>query len=119
MRPIVLTLVMRLLNFPGPRARNRRSPAVPQLTGGKKMDRVIDSPSERLSQKAFRNSTVVVAATFTADPILGPLRFWLYEVIGFIGRIELASPGQVIQMLLNKNGAFATVQEGFKVILLR
>jgi hypothetical protein len=44
--------------------------------------------------------TVVVAATYTAEPIEGPLGFWLAE-LGFEGRVEFAPYNQVIQQLLD------------------
>lgn len=83
------------------------------------MKRAVDSQGTGFPQQAFRDSTVAVAATFTAHPILEPLRYWLYEVLGFNGRVELADTGQVVQTLLNRRGIFASVQDGLKVVLLR
>ena len=61
---------------------------------------------------------VVVAATFTADPVLQPMRFWL-ERLGLDMDAELAPYHQVFQQLLDPNSRASANQRGANVILAR
>ncbi len=62
--------------------------------------------------------TVVVAATYTAEPIEGPLLFWLDE-LGFQGRVEFAPYNQILQQLLDPNSEFGRNARGINVVLVR
>ncbi len=62
--------------------------------------------------------TVVVAATYTAEPIEGPLRFWLGE-LGFAGRVEFAPYNQVIQQLLDPTSEAGRNAGGINLVLVR
>ena len=62
---------------------------------------------------------VALAASFTAFPILEPLRFWLHEALALDAVIELADAGQVIQTLLDPKSIFAVHPSSLNVVLLR
>jgi FkbH-like protein len=61
---------------------------------------------------------LVLAASFTADPLLKSLRFWLRE-LALHGEIVLAPYGQILQQLLNPGSELATNARGLGVVLLR
>ncbi len=61
---------------------------------------------------------VVVAATYTAEPIREPLEFWLKQ-LGMPTHIEFALFNQVFQQLLDPASLFATNEMGANVVLLR
>ena len=61
---------------------------------------------------------LVLAATFTADPILKSLRFWLRE-LNLRGQIVLAPYGQVLQQLLNPSSELTSTSRGLGIVLLR
>ena len=63
-------------------------------------------------------SRVVVAATFTAEPVEEALAFWMEE-IGRPGSIEFAPYNQVFQQLLDPNSLLARNRQGVNVVLLR
>jgi len=60
---------------------------------------------------------VVIAATFTADPIARPLKFWM-DVLGHFA-VKLAPYAQVMQELLAPQSLLAQNKAGFNVLLLR
>ncbi|WP_180929722.1 SDR family NAD(P)-dependent oxidoreductase [Streptomyces sp. AJS327] len=62
--------------------------------------------------------SLVVAATFTAEPIAPALEFWLTH-LGLDLDVEFAPYGQVFQELLVPGSAFATNPRGCDVVLLR
>ena len=62
--------------------------------------------------------SVRVAASFTADPLLAGLRFWMKE-LEIDGDVLLAPYGQVLQSLLDPTSALATRGKGLNVVLLR
>ncbi|WP_148599114.1 HAD-IIIC family phosphatase [Aquisphaera giovannonii] len=62
--------------------------------------------------------TVAVAATFTAEPILRPLDFWMREA-GLAGPIEFAPYGQVFQELLDPGSLLGRNRGGVNAVLLR
>jgi len=61
---------------------------------------------------------IAVAASFTAEPVLGALAFWTRE-LGLNSTIEFASYNQVFQELLNPGSLLSRNQGGMNVILLR
>jgi len=61
---------------------------------------------------------VAVAGSFTVDPILPALRFWLSE-LQIAGDIEVAPYGQVVQTLLDPGSVFASPRRGLNLVLLR
>ncbi len=63
-------------------------------------------------------STIVVASTFTVDPLTRPLGFWL-ETLDIAARVELAPYAQVMQLLLSPQSAFAGNSSGFNVLVVR
>ncbi|MDB4916313.1 MAG: hypothetical protein JWM95_3957 [Gemmatimonadetes bacterium] len=62
--------------------------------------------------------TLVVSATFTAEPIQGPLEFWANE-LSLPLAVEFAPFNQVFQSLLDPGSAFATNTDGMNVVLFR
>ena len=70
------------------------------------------------ARRRDRKVDVVVASTFTAEPLTEPLDFWLEE-LGIPGRIVMAPYNQVFQQLLDPSGLFAGNSSGLNVILLR
>ena len=62
--------------------------------------------------------SIIVSATFTADPILKSLRFWFQE-LDVRGHVELAAYGQVLQQLLDPTSRLATNSRGVGVVLVR
>jgi FkbH-like protein len=59
-----------------------------------------------------------VAATFAADPIIEPLRFWMRKLeLPF--EVELAPYNQVFQQLLKAGSSFQGHQRSINVVLLR
>ena len=63
-------------------------------------------------------SGIVVAADFTADPIVDALEFWARQ-FGWAEEIRFAPYNQVIQTLLDPAGAFAGNDGGVNVVLVR
>jgi FkbH-like protein/FkbM family methyltransferase len=62
-------------------------------------------------------TNMVVAATFTAEPIADVLRFWS-DTLGLPIRLSFAPYGQVFQQLLAPDSEFRRNREGCNVILL-
>ncbi len=68
--------------------------------------------------RATAPGTLVVAATFTADPVLQPLRFWL-DRLGMAMAAELAPYHQVFQQLLDPASRMSANRRGANVVLVR
>jgi amino acid adenylation domain-containing protein/FkbH-like protein len=62
--------------------------------------------------------SIVIAATFTAEPIEEPLRFWLNE-LEFPGEIAFAPYNQVFQQLLDPGSLLTRNSRGINVVLVR
>ncbi|OQW92966.1 MAG: hypothetical protein BWK79_13620 [Beggiatoa sp. IS2] len=62
--------------------------------------------------------TIVISATFTAEPLEASLAFWL-ATLEIPATIEFAPYHQVIQQLLDSNSLFFKNQAGLNVILMR
>ena len=61
---------------------------------------------------------LVVAATYTAEPIEGALRFWLGE-LGLAGRVEFAPYNQILQQLLDPTSEMGRNSGGINLVLVR
>ncbi len=61
---------------------------------------------------------IAIAATFTAEPIEEPLRYWMNQ-LGLPVELEFAPFNQVFQQLLDPASALATNVHGANVILVR
>ena len=81
-------------------------------------DREPDVAGPPIGGSSAAELTVVVAATYTAEPIEGPLLFWLDE-LGFRGRVEFAPYNQVLQQLLDPSSEFGRNSGGINVVLAR
>jgi FkbH-like protein len=64
------------------------------------------------------DSTIAVAATFTAEPLEPALQFWLRE-LALPQRIEFAPYNQVFQQILDPAGMLAANTNGVNVVLIR
>ena len=62
--------------------------------------------------------TIAIAATFTAEPILGPLDFWMQQ-LGMPAAIEFAPYNQIFQQLIDPFSLFARNNSGINVVLVR
>ena len=61
---------------------------------------------------------IAVAASFTAEPVLESLAFWMRE-LGLHAAIEFAPYNQLFQELLNPGSLLSQNHRGMNVILLR
>ena len=64
-----------------------------------------------------REPRIVVAATFTAEPLEDSLGFWIRE-LGIPARIEFAPYNQVFQQLLDPSSIVSTNQNGINIVLI-
>lgn len=62
--------------------------------------------------------SLVVAATFTAEPLNDSLGFWMRE-LGFPARIQFAPYNQIFQQLLDPSSIVATNRNGINIVLIR
>ena len=68
--------------------------------------------------KSQPKAKIAITASFTAEPIEEPLRFWMEE-LGLACDIGFASYNQVFQQLLDPTSMLATNQAGVNVALIR
>lgn len=68
--------------------------------------------------RAAATRELIIASSFTADPLLRPASFWLHE-LELDTRIVLAPYGQLLQQLLDPSGAFANNKHGCNLVLCR
>ncbi len=61
---------------------------------------------------------IAISATFTADPLVPALEFWLKE-LGYQDEVRLAPYNQVFQQLLDPGSLLAQNQTGANVLLVR
>jgi FkbH-like protein len=61
---------------------------------------------------------IVVAATFTAEPVQNTLEFWMRE-LNLPAAVEFAPYDQVFQQLLDPNSALSQNSQGVNVVLVR
>jgi amino acid adenylation domain-containing protein/FkbH-like protein len=71
-----------------------------------------------MSNDERRGQSIVIAATFTADPIKAPMTFWL-EKLEIPAAIAIAPYGQVLQALLSPESPITQNRGGFNVLLIR
>ena len=69
-------------------------------------------------ERNFRETTVVIAATFTAEPLASSLRLWS-RAFGVSASLEFAGYNQVPQMLLAPDSAFGRNHTGINLVLAR
>lgn len=62
--------------------------------------------------------TLVIAATFTAEPVEDALNYWMKE-LNFPFQIEFAPYNQVFQQLLDPSSLFARNEKGINIVLVR
>jgi amino acid adenylation domain-containing protein/FkbH-like protein len=82
-----------------------------------KISPALQAQLERTGASA-RKEKIVVAATFTAEPIEEALQFWMNE-LEMPAEIEFAPYNQVFQQLLDPGSALAGNRGGLNVILIR
>lgn len=63
-------------------------------------------------------NTIVIASTFTADPIVDSIQFWL-ERLQMSSRVVIAPPFQVLQTLVDPTSLLRANAAGLNVILVR
>ena len=63
-------------------------------------------------------NTIVIASTFTADPITDSIQFWL-DKLQLTGRVVLTPPFQVLQSLIDPTSILRANAAGLNVILVR
>jgi FkbH-like protein len=72
-------------------------------------------PATSPQQPAF---TIAIAATFTVEPVLDVLSFWMEE-LDRAGSIEFAPYNQVFQQLLDPGSILAGNRKGVNIVLIR
>ncbi len=77
----------------------------------------LDSPHSATEFQAPRLQ-IAVAASFTAEPLLESLVFWMHE-LGLDAAIEFAPYSQVFQELLNPGSLLSQNHGGINIILVR
>ena len=77
----------------------------------------LDEPNSAMESLVI-SLKIAVAASFTAEPVLGTLAFWMKE-LGLNAAIEFAPYNQVFQELLNPGSLLSQNHGGINVILLR
>ena len=65
-----------------------------------------------------RETTIAIAATFTAEPLEPPLAYWMRE-LGLESRIRFAPYNQVFQQLLEPASLILTNDDGLNVVLVK
>ncbi|MEZ4703114.1 MAG: HAD-IIIC family phosphatase [Rhodothermales bacterium] len=63
-------------------------------------------------------STIAIAATFTAEPLERPLRFWMDE-LGATGRVVFAPYNQILQQLYAQGGPLMSGDAALNALLVR
>jgi FkbH-like protein len=71
-----------------------------------------------VARKREEKLTVAIAATFTAEPLDEPLKFWTGE-LAIPAVMKFAAYHQVFQQLLDPYSLMRTNQSGFNVVLVR
>ncbi len=75
-------------------------------------------PAVSLRPPVPTTSTIMVAATFTAEPLGGVLEFWLGE-LGEDARVAFAPGGHLFSQILDERGALARNPVGRNVVFVR
>ena len=79
---------------------------------------VTDTPAAVSQASEPASEKVVVAGTFTAEPLAEPLRYWLRR-LELPADIEFAPYNQIFQQLLDPHSAVGANSRGLNVILVR
>jgi amino acid adenylation domain-containing protein/FkbH-like protein/thioester reductase-like protein len=89
------------------------------MHSGLSMEAVSQSEAP-LAEVAQTNATtlIAIAGTFTIEPLVSPLRFWI-RTLQLDANVTVAAYGQVLQTLLNPESDFASNRSGLNVLLLR
>ena len=69
-------------------------------------------------EPTMQDQTIAVAATFTAEPLLEALTFWL-ETLNLPAQVEFAPYNQIFQELLTPSSLLAQNRHGVNILLLR
>jgi FkbH-like protein len=75
-------------------------------------------PTESAADPDHRDASIIVAATFTADPLVDSLGLFMRET-GLDLPVELAPYDQVFQELLDRTRPFSRNRNGVNVVLVR
>jgi amino acid adenylation domain-containing protein/FkbH-like protein len=73
---------------------------------------------ERRARDTSEPKTISVVGTFTIEPLLGPLKFWM-DKLEIAAAVELAPYAQVMQELLDPLSGSSRTVNGFNVLLIR
>lgn len=87
------------------------------LIGQMPMAESPDSPAARVNA-AVEQPTLAITATFTAEPLSEPLRYWL-DRLELPAKVEFAPYNQVFQQLLDPASSVARNARGLNLVLLR
>ncbi len=88
---------------------NARKPAQPAS---------LAAPGSDSTSQAAAVWNARIAGTFTIEPIVGPLQFWL-RMLGVETRLECAGYSQLFQSLLDPSSALRCNPRGFNLLLVR
>jgi FkbH-like protein len=77
-----------------------------------------DANRQNLENTESAAMSITIAATFVAEPVETPLRFWMQE-LGISTKVTFAPYDQVFQQLLDPASLLATNQNGVNVVLVR
>ncbi len=69
-------------------------------------------------RRARHRQTIAIAANFTAEPVEGPLAFWMEE-LRIPSQIEFAPFDQVFQQLLDPGSLLANNSDGFNIVFFQ
>jgi FkbH-like protein len=78
----------------------------------------IDDPQLAVDFQPSAHRQVIVAATFTAEPVQAVLEFWM-TVLNFASSVEFAPYDQVFQQLLDPSSLLSQNRGGVNVVLVR
>lgn len=70
------------------------------------------------SNSSQTSMVIAITATFTADSLNAPLRFW-FDELGLSARVEFAPYNQVFQQLLDQNSMLSGNSDGVNIVLVR
>ncbi|MBI3864835.1 MAG: HAD-IIIC family phosphatase [Planctomycetia bacterium] len=119
--PAIVDLVRKKRSFAPPVASMPSAPNNPELLplfDRELMTRVLSERSTAGVAKSGEPVQVVIAATFTAEPLAAALKLWT-SAFGIPVQIEFAAYNQVPQALLAADSAFDRNKTGINVVLVR
>lgn len=79
---------------------------------------VKQSSPEIMLRELQQKQTIVIAATFTAEPVEESITFWMQE-LDIPSQVEFAPYNQVFQQLLASSSLFTSNVQGVNVVLVR